>query len=272
MKYLNHWKIEQSPFLGPQSTLYVGGSVEEAVARLGFLIENQRQLGMLVGPTGVGKSVTLRHLRKALHRQIGYREMGYLSLKGSSHETFSKRLAQAFLRNGNTVVGQSGTAEPEWQWVADLAIAGQLQNQRPVLLLDDLGEFRDFESLQRLFCLPCPFTVVLAVTEEEFSGLPEDLWNRCELRADLPAWDLTMAAEYFEWALSRVDLGDIFEPQAIVRIHELGNGLPRRMFQIAELGLVMGAVQRVDRIAADLIDQVSSELPELPSSPTQRIS
>ena len=69
MSYLRHWKLRTTPFRPPQSyhETFVGGGVEEALARGEFLIAQRKKLGLLVGPTGVGKSVLANHLAQLCH-------------------------------------------------------------------------------------------------------------------------------------------------------------------------------------------------------------
>lgn len=262
MKYLNHWNMLSSPFSPSRHAFFVGGSVEEAVARLSFLIENHRQLGIVVGPNGVGKTSLLRNLRSVTSKAIGFRETGYVAMSGLEAKHLPIRILGAFMQASDADIERQFSLESIWQRIEDLAVSSQVQDQRAVLLIDDLDAVsKDWEQMQRLLHLSNGFTCILAVSEQAYHRLPLDLRDRCELRVDLPAWDLTMTADYFEWALSRYQHDDLFEPQAIVRIQELSTGLPRRMLQLAELALVAGAVQRVNRISASVIDQVASELP-----------
>lgn len=91
-------------------------------------------------------------------------------------------------------------------------------------------------------------------------GLPRRILDCCELRIDLPPWDLGQTADYFEFALDRCEASqDLFTAQGITRCHELGDGLIRRIVQLADLALVAGAVRDLDRVDADLVDQVFDE-------------
>ena len=65
--YARHWGLVDIPF---QSTVdrrwfYEGPSHEEALARLLFLVEQHRRLGLLIGAAGTGKTMLLSVLQRS---------------------------------------------------------------------------------------------------------------------------------------------------------------------------------------------------------------
>ena len=64
MSYLKHWKLDRSPFsiAGNRRAVFTGGTVEEALARSEFLIDQGKRLGLVIGPSGVGKTTLLEQL------------------------------------------------------------------------------------------------------------------------------------------------------------------------------------------------------------------
>ena len=68
--YQSHWGLRESPFHeghDPQA-FYQSPTHEEALARLHFLVEQRRRLGLLLGPEGSGKSLLLELLAADLRR------------------------------------------------------------------------------------------------------------------------------------------------------------------------------------------------------------
>lgn len=100
----------------------------------------------------------------------------------------------------------------------------------------------------------------MSLDDESIVNLPRWILDQCELKIDLPSWDLGQTADYFDFALHQVggDV-DIFNGQAITRIQELSDGIPRKIAQISELTLVAGAVRRSERVTSELVDQVCDE-------------
>ena len=58
MSYWRYWQLNSAPFTG--TNLFRGASVEEALARIEFLVSNRRAVGSLTGVSGVGKSAVLQ--------------------------------------------------------------------------------------------------------------------------------------------------------------------------------------------------------------------
>ncbi len=59
--FLTHWGLSRSPFGGPlnPADYHASPTHEEALARMMYLIDNGRRLGLLLGQAGTGKSLLL---------------------------------------------------------------------------------------------------------------------------------------------------------------------------------------------------------------------
>jgi type II secretory pathway predicted ATPase ExeA len=268
MNHLKHWQIEASPFIA-QTTgpgFYCRGSVDEAVARIGFLIQNNQRLGLLTGAKGVGRSTLLRNLKQPLRKSNTGRfpHLIYVSSKGISALEFVQRIANSFR---SPIPAHSPTTthvEQYWKQIDDEFLAVALQDEQIVLLIDDVDHATPSVQtvVARLMQLRGRPTCVLAFDDTSDQTIAEWMISESDLRIELPQWDLAQTADYFEFALDRVHAAEgLFDSQAITRIQELANGLPRRIIQLAELGLVAGAVQKVSQISAGLIEQVADEIP-----------
>jgi type II secretory pathway predicted ATPase ExeA len=279
MSYLRHWKLSRSPFAKPNPIYdyFVAGSVEEALARSEFLLTHRRKLGLLVGPSGAGKSLFLEHLR--LRRLTKAPEsIATVDLAGASPLAVATRVRNAVLETSSDEcrrwLGVNASIEEVLSSqvpacfsrvlgeIDDFLVASSAIGRRVTLLLDHAEQLSE-ESLQALGVLltrPGKWSLILAVDDELLVGLPRRILDSCELRIDLPPWDLGQTADYFEFALDRCGASqDMFTAQGITRCHELGDGLIRRIVQLADLALVAGAVRGLDRVDADLIDQVFDE-------------
>jgi type II secretory pathway predicted ATPase ExeA len=279
MSYLRHWKLSRSPFAKPHPIYdyFVAGSVEEALARSEFLLNHRRKLGLLVGPSGAGKSLFLEHLR--LRRLTKSPEsIAKVDLVGASPLAVATRVRNAVLETSSDEcgLGSRGLALFSEGFTSqlpacfsrvlgeidDFLVASSVIGRRVTLLLDHAEQLSE-ESLKALGVLltrPGKWSLILAVDEESMVGLPRRILDCCELRIDLPPWDLGQTADYFEFALDRCGASqDLFTAQGITRCHELGDGLIRRIAQLADLALVAGAVRGLERVDADLVDQVFDE-------------
>ena len=133
---------------------------------------------------------------------------------------------------------------------------------RTVLLLDNVHDVNDdvYQAISQLWSSQNRWSMLLSVDDESIVNLPRWIIDQCELKIDLPSWDLGQTADYFDFAQNQAEgNGDIFNAQAITRIQELSDGIPRKIVQIAELALVAGAVRKSERVTSELVDQVCEE-------------
>jgi general secretion pathway protein A len=68
--YLSYWGLRESPFRGTLDPrwFYQSATHEEALARLNFLVDERRRMGLLLGEPGIGKSLLLEYFARSLRR------------------------------------------------------------------------------------------------------------------------------------------------------------------------------------------------------------
>ena len=68
--YRQYWGLRESPFRGALDPrlFFPSPTHEEALARLHFLVDERRRLGLLLGLPGTGKSLTLEVFARRLRR------------------------------------------------------------------------------------------------------------------------------------------------------------------------------------------------------------
>jgi hypothetical protein len=272
MSYLQYWKLACAPF--SSGVFFAGGSIEEAIARIGFLVNSRRSLGILIGPSSVGKTLLFRNLRphilksaSAIRPRIVYR-----SLLGLSANELYTSLART-LGEGLLEIGPSAESGPRgirsdaaWNRLEDALCAVTVAKTQAVILLDDVSSAEELtlDAIHRILEANGTVSCILSVCSESLEFLPGSLRERCQLRVDLPAWDLGQTADYFDFALAKAKgRPGLFEAQAITRIHELSDGLPRRINRLSDLALVAGASKRIPKINSELVDQVFEEFSHL---------
>jgi type II secretory pathway predicted ATPase ExeA len=146
--------------------------------------------------------------------------------------------------------------------IDELIVANNAVGRQPILFVDNADEVGEdvFQTLGIILRRPGNWSALLAVDESLLVEIPRRILEECDVRVDLPAWDLGLTAEYIESQVANLgNRDDIFSAQGITRIHELGEGIPKRMFQLAEIALAVGAERRVESIDAELIDLVCED-------------
>lgn len=261
--YQSHWGLEQMPFgnqLDPRF-FYESPAHEEALARLHFLVEQQRRLGLLVGGPGHGKTLLLRVFGEAIRRSG--RALAKVNLRGIQRQEFLWALATEF----QLAPDDEMPIWALWRLVTDRIREYRYRQLDTVLLLDDADQAEQ-EVLAQIARLsesdPSPsarLTIVLAAHQDEVARLGRTLLERVELQIDVGVWDQGDTEQYLKASLARAGReSPLFAEPAVARLHELSHGVPRRISQLADLTLLAGAGRHLDQIDADTVESAYREL------------
>ena len=134
--YQAHWGLRESPFRGllDPKFFYQSPTHEEALARLQFLVHQQRRLGLLVGPPGSGKSLLLEVFAAQLRRNA--RPVAKLSLLGVEPAELLWLLAADW----GLSLEPTQSLAALWRAVTDRLIEYRYQQLEAVVLLDDADQ------------------------------------------------------------------------------------------------------------------------------------
>lgn len=261
--YRRHWGIATSPFRGrlDANGFYESPMHEEALARLEFLVEEQRRLGLLLGPAGSGKSLVLSIFGSRM-RGLG-RAAPHLNLTGITPEEFPECLAGAL----GVVLPCRYSVAAVWRRIEDRLAEFRYQQTAVVVLLDDadasgVDVLDQVTRLAKMDSRPdSRLTLVLTAQPSGLARLPIGLLELADLRIDLGAWEPADTARFIETALSKAGrTAPAFRESAIARLHELSGGIPRRVSQLADLALVAGAGRGLASIDAETVESACMEL------------
>lgn len=261
--YQSHWGLDETPFhtqFDPRF-FYHSPTHEEALARLHFLVEYRRRLGLVIGPQGSGKSLLLDVFAVELRRE-GL-PVARVNLLGVD------RIEMLWLLATELGVNPSNEALPPmlWRSVTDRITEHRYQRVETVLLFDEADRATE-EVLSQVSRLAqfdsspeARVTIVLAGCPERIPRLGTSLLERVELRIDVAPWEPTDTEGYVRASLERAGRkAPVFDLPAIERLHELAEGIPRRITQLADLALLAGAGRNLQQIDAETIESVYNEL------------
>ena len=267
--YLNHWKLTKSPFGSTvdAALAYPSVALSEATARIDYLVNERRRLGVLLGERGLGKSVVLASAARALRQRGAVATI--VDTVGISPQELIWRLA-------NDWGGGPHPADEMfhlWRQVEDQLLHHQMLGKPTVLLVDDMGGASD-EVMQQLVRLArlnlspqARWTLLLAAEPEQLNQFNESLLHLIDLRIDLFGWDKADCIGYVQDALvtaGRID--PVFTDEALDRLAELSNGSPRSLAKLADFSLLGGAAAEVERIDAGVIDSAFAEISWTPTA------
>jgi general secretion pathway protein A len=261
--YQAHWGLSHSPFGSglDRQRFFRSPTHDEALARLHFLVEEHRRLGLLLGGAGSGKSLVLEVFAHEVRRSGG--EVLRLNLLGLAEHEFLWQLAR-------TIGHNPGRSEPIfqlWQAITDRFSENRQQQLTTLLLLDDADEAcpEVLEQVARLTQFDptsdARLTVVLAAAGHRLPRLGQRLLSLTELRIDVQNWEPEDTACYVNQALLTAGRHEpAFDDMALLRLHELSLGIPRRVNQLADLSLLAAAGQGLYFIDEATVEAVCSEL------------
>lgn len=261
--YQPYWGLGESPFRGNFDPRYFhqAPTQEEALARLRFLVDERRALGLLLGEAGSGKSLLLETFARQLGN-IGVQKAS-VNLVGLNPREFLWLLCVRL----EVEISANADEFALFRALADHLTANHFQQLTTVLLLDNAdetrGEVRDYivRLIEMSIARGMALVVVLSAQIAGASRLGRRLLELCELRIDVESWELDDTAAFVKQALAAAGRSTpLFSEDGLARLHELGGGIPRRVKQLADLALLAGAGQKLGQIEADTIEASFREL------------
>jgi type II secretory pathway predicted ATPase ExeA len=256
--YEAYWGLARSPFgsSAARQALIASPVHAEALARLDFLRESKSPLGLLVGPSGSGKSVVLTEFAQRAKRSGTL--VGLVSTAAAEEAHVLPCLAESLH------VALDGHAPTLWRRIVDRLAELRFDGLTVALLLDDLDRAAGstLALAERLLAIPdSPLTIVATARPETITRLGRRLLECVALRIELSPWNEQESRDYLDRSLAAAGrMQPAYSDAAARRLFELSGGAPRRMNQLAQLALLAGAGQRLAIVESETIDAVQDEL------------
>ena len=268
--YTAYWNLRESPFLNTVSDrlIYMTEQHQEGIARLYYLIDQERIAGMLTGAYGVGKTMTLEYLhRRALKAKLPV-------IKIDAIPNGSLPMARHILRCLN-LPDQAPTL-PEAHMSLQAYCQTNAHNlKRSLLLLDEAHHLAGGDGfyLAHYLCnlrIPATdtrderplFTIILAGTDELRTALMqhESLRRRIQLDWRLTPLTQQQTTEYIQHHMRAVG-GDIwsFAKDALDAVYNYTQGIPRSINNLCDTALMLGFAAQVPHVTHEIIVQAAKD-------------
>lgn len=260
--YPSHWGLSRSPF-GPQidpRQFFASPGHEEALARIHFLIEQHRRLGLLLGPSGSGKSLLLEITARRV-RAWG-RTAAKTSLLGMDPAEFLATLADDL----RIAVPQDAAVWRVWQCLERRLRENRYQQLETVLLLDDVDQatpevLTQVARIAKHDLTPgSRLTLILAGQTDRIGQIGETLLDLAELRIDVPAWEPEDTQAFLRRSLEQAGAAAVIGCAAAQRMHDLASGSPRRVRQLADLALLAAAGMNLATVDVATVEAACEQL------------
>ena len=261
--YESYWGLSASPFTNRLSTRWFHESPvhEEALARLFYLIEQQRGFGLLSGEEGSGKTLALKVLCEQVRRS--QRHISFVNLLGMDAHEMLWNLALSL----GLAPSESQSRWDLWRRITDQISSLQLTRTQTVFVFDHLerADSTCLSLLERLFCTAEEAhglaTFITSVRTSELPRLAGILSELSDLRVELAPLQLDETDEFINDLLTQAGSDrDIFTSDATIQVHAHTQGCPRLINRLCELSMIAGMAADKDRIDGVLVDSVASGL------------
>lgn len=260
---LEFWGLERWPFRGSvgENQFYPTAGHDEALARIEYLVESRRRLGVLVGEAGIGKSLILRVAAKRLARNGSAAVV--VDALGASVREVLWNLACGL----KTAPREDADVAWLWRQIADRVAENRMQQVPTVLLVDDAGQagpdlVTQFARLVRLDTSPtAQWTIVLAAETAQAWRWNDALRSAVDLRIEVAPWSLNDTIGYVQTSL--VDAGrfePVFDDGGLRKLHDLACGIPQDVARLADYALLGAAGMNIRSIDATAVEAAYEEI------------
>lgn len=265
--YEDYWQLSRPAFRAsePGEGYFPAQSHRSARLKLRYLVEQHHAAALLVGDAGVGKSFLLDAFFRELTMPAGpvvsvvvpqmapAELIGYLTRKLGGEETDRATSFDDVLH----------------RWELRLEVL-QAEGRHPVIVIDDAQTIEDRHVLQTLHLLlnyrhgdRSAVSLILCGQPEltgQIARCPA-LQDRLAFTCVLQPFDLDETAGYVRHRLQQAGAhAEIFDDDAIARIHHCTGGFPRHINRLCDFALLVGFADQLERIAVEQIDSVAEEL------------
>ena len=274
--YTSYWNLKSSPFLNAdsQALLYPSEQYQEGLARLFYLIDQERVAGLVSGPYGVGKTFLLNALAGRAER------IRLPIIRFDAIPDGGLPMARHILHRLGIQQDPPALADA-LMLLQQRCMDGAKSLSRNVLLIDEAQYLSQGDGLYLVHFLtnlrlrtsagekPL-FTIVLSGTPDLVRAIRgyESLRRRIQLSWTLSPLSPNQTTEYVTQHLRAVG-GDgwIFTVPALATVHRISGGIPRSINNLCDTALMLGFAAQAHHITPDLVEEAAADTGLSPEEP-----
>jgi general secretion pathway protein A len=270
--YQAHWQLERRPFEAgvDTSVYYPAESHQASLLKLRYTIENARGAALLAGGPGLGKTMLVKLLWQQLSDQFA--PLVHLVFPQMPTAELLAYLAAELTGSpqDEETAGAPRSIESSVRSIERCVLENAAQGRHAVIAVDEahlLEGGRTLEALRLLLNFESdgrPALTLLLVGQPTLlpglARMPQlEAWLavKCLLRP--LTLEETMGYVQHRLAVAGAQR-TIFEPAAVELVHQVSEGVPRRINRVCDLALLLGFAEEHAAIGPAQIESVSQEL------------
>jgi len=266
--YESYWQLNKKPFehVFDPAFFFPGEAHHGALLKLRYAIENRRTAALLVGTSGVGKTLLVRQLRQHLSPAFG--PMVHLVFPEMSPAELLAYLASG-LEGGQTPASHLGLDHNIR--ALEQALAENLrQGRHAVLVVDESHLLAGTETLEAMRLVTNfevdgrPAMTLLLVGQPTLlpalDRMPQ-LEERLSVKSLLRPLTSEETGLYIQHRLGAAGAKrEIFDAGAVEAVYQLTHGVPRRINRLCDLTLLIAYAEERTAINGEQVEGVAEEL------------
>jgi type II secretory pathway predicted ATPase ExeA len=267
--YEGHWKIEKKPFENTPDPhfFYHSQKHEEALSRLVYAVRERKGGTLITGEPGCGKTLLSRILLNELSDERYHVATVFNPRVSPLH------LLQEIVYQLDNDIRHSSKIKL-LRAFNDILRLNRKNNRNTVIVVDEaqtIGHKNSFEELRLLLNFQSNddflLTLVLLGQPElkfKINNLPQ-LKQRFAVRYHLRSLTEEETRDYIDHRLKTAGAQHpIFSDRACEEIYRYSSGVPRRINNICDMSLLVGAAKESAEISRTMIKEVVEDLEEVP--------
>lgn len=263
--YEKYWGLTEKPFENTPDPrfMYYSKKHEEALTRMLYAIKEEKGAAMLSGEYGSGKTILSRIIIDELIKNKIY-EVALIVHPQLTPLQFIQEIIYQ-LKNEHV----QGSKPQLLHTMQDIIYKNHNDQKKTVILIDEAQIIKNKETFEELrlilnFQLNNKFLITLVLIGQpellnKVKAIPQ-LEQRLGIKYHLTALDRKETEEYIKHRLSVAGAkSEIFTAEAIQAIYDYSQGLPRKINNICDMGLLIGFGKEAKEIDGELIERIASD-------------
>ncbi len=265
--YERYWELRERPFSDDASGAFFPAETHQtALLKLRYALDNRHAAVLLLGPSGIGKSLVISRLRRSLAEN--YRPIVHLAYPFVMPSEIPLCIAAeaGWVSADGGAIGTPLLLQTLDRRLREISRRGE----RAVVILEETHLWRSarfWETLRSLLNLPAgetpAWTFIISAQPDilpTLRSLPH-LEERFSLRCRLKPFGPGQTREYVRHRLLAAGATrPIFTEEAEALIHDLSGGVPRRINRLCDLSLFIGFAENLDQLGPEHVQAVHEEL------------